>query len=49
MQNIRAANDEGKDTAEVLEANGLLDYPYEFLIPVYENMPTNQCPRPATS
>ena len=48
MQNIRAANDEGKDTAESLEARGLLDYPYEFLIPVYENMPTSPSPRPAT-
>ena len=46
MQNIRAANDEGKNTAKSLESRGLLDYPYEFLIPVYEDMPSSACPRP---
>ena len=49
MQNIRAANDEGKSTADGLEAAGLLDYSYEFLIPVYENMPVEKAPRPSTT
>ena len=48
MQNIRAANDEGNSTAKSLEAAGLLNYPYEFLIPVYENMPAGACSRPTT-
>ena len=48
MQNIRAANDEGYNTAKSLEKGGLLDYPYEFLIPVYENMPSTPCARPNT-
>ena len=48
MQNIRAANDEGYNTAKSLEKGGLLKYPYEFLIPVYENMPSTPCARPNT-
>ena len=48
MQNIRAANDEGYNTAKSLEKGGLLNYPYEFLIPVYENMPSTPCARPNT-
>ncbi len=47
MQNIRAANDEGYATAKAFERNGLLNTPYEFLIPVYENMPVTACPRPS--
>ena len=48
MQNIRAANDEGCNTAKSLEKNGLLDSAYEFIIPVYEGMPSSACARPAT-
>ena len=46
MQNIRAANDEGHNTAKSLEKNGLLNSSYEFLIPVYEEMPDTACTRP---
>ena len=46
MQNIRAANDEGYNTAKSLERNGLLNSSYEFLIPVYEGMPNTACARP---
>ena len=46
MQNIRAANDEGYNTAKSLEKNGLLNSSYEFLIPVYEEMPDTACTRP---
>ena len=46
MQNIRAANDEGYNTAKSLEKNGLLNSSYEFLIPVYEGMPDTACARP---
>lgn len=48
MQNIYAANDEGNKTAIALEKSGLLNTPYEFLIPVYENMPNEPCNRPST-
>ena len=48
MQNIRAANDEGYNTAKSLEKSGLLNSPYEFLIPVYEKMPASKCARPST-
>ena len=48
MQNIRAANDEGKSIGEEYKENGLINGQIEFTIPVYENMPATQCPRPAT-
>ncbi len=47
MQNIRAANDEGKRIYEDYKKNGLLNLRFEFVIPVYENMPSTACPRPA--
>ena len=46
MTNIRGANDEGKTIGASYKANGLIDLPFEFTIPVYENMPTDPCPRP---
>lgn len=48
MQNIRAANDEGNITYQSYKASNLLDCQFEFVIPVYENMPSTVCPRPAT-
>ena len=48
MQNIRAANDEGNTIYKSYRDNGLLDSQFEFVIPVYENMPSTACPRPAT-
>ena len=46
MTNIRAANDEGKNIGDDYKENGLIDLPFEFTIPVYENMPQEPCPRP---
>ncbi len=47
MQNIRAANDEGKRISDEYRRNGLLGLQFEFVIPVYENMPSKACPSPA--
>ena len=49
MTNIRGANDEGKRIGDEYSENGLIDLPFEFTIPVYENMPTEACPRPSGS
>ena len=46
MQNIRAANDEGKRIAEDYKKNGFINSQFEFIIPVYENMPTKACASP---
>ena len=48
MQNIRAANDEGKRISDEYKENGLINGEFEFTIPVYENMPATASPRPAT-
>ena len=47
MQNIRAANDEGNKIYNSYVKNGLLSSQFEFVIPVYENMPSKACPSPA--
>lgn len=47
MQNIRAANDEGNTIYKSYKGNCLLDSQFEFVIPVYENMPTSPVARPA--
>ena len=47
MQNIRAANDEGKRVSDEYKANGMINSEFEFLIPVYENMPATASPSPA--
>ena len=48
MQNIRAANDEGNQIYKSYRDNGMLDSQFEFIIPVYENMPSSASPRPKT-
>jgi len=48
MQNIRAANDEGNTIYKSYRDSGLLDSQFEFVIPVYENMPSTACSRPKT-
>ena len=48
MQNIRAANDEGKRVSDSYKASGLIDSEFTFEIPVYENMPISPCSRPTT-
>ena len=49
MQNIRAANDEGNRMYKTYKENGMLDSHFEFVVPVYENMPKTVCPRPKDS
>lgn len=46
MQNIRAANDEGNQIYNSYNKNGILNSHFEFIIPVYENMPATACPSP---
>lgn len=46
MQNIRAANDEGKRIYTSYKNQGLLDCQFEFVIPIYENMPASNSPVP---
>ena len=47
MQNIRAANDEGNIISNEYKENGMINGEFEFVIPVYENMPVAPAPRPA--
>lgn len=47
MQNIRAANDEGNTIYSAYLNNGILNSHFEFVIPVYENMPQSACSRPS--
>ena len=46
MQNIRAANDEGNTMYKTYKSSGILDSHFEFIVPLYENMPQSACPRP---
>ena len=46
MQNIRAANDEGNMIYKSYKNSGILDSHFEFIVPLYEKMPTSACPRP---
>ncbi len=46
MQNIRAANDEGNNIYTTYKKCGILSSHFEFIIPVYENMPSSPAPRP---
>ena len=48
MQNILAAQNEGTTLRKTLQDNNAVDLPYTFIIPVYKNMPSVACPRPAT-
>ena len=47
MQNIRAANDEGKRVSDSYKKSGLINSDFTFEIPLYENMPASPSPRPA--
>ena len=49
MQNILAAQSEGTTLRKTLNNIGAVDYGYTFIIPVYENMPTNTSSRPSTT
>ena len=46
MQNVTAANTEGNTMYQGYRDNGILSSSFEFVIPLYENMPTTACPRP---
>ena len=48
MQNIFAARSEGYTTYSTYNKLGLLDNNYNFIIPVYENMPNTLSPEPGT-
>ena len=48
MQNIFAARSEGYTTYSTYSKLGLLDNNYNFIIPVYENMPVNLSLEPGT-
>ena len=46
MQNVTAANTEGNTMYQGYRDYGILSSSFEFVIPLYENMPTTECPRP---
>ncbi len=46
MTNIRAANDEGNTIYRSYRDSGLLESSFTFTIPIYENMPQEDCPVP---
>ena len=48
MQNIQAPQTEGMTVRSNYLNNGKIDYGFTFVIPVYENMPAERCPRPAS-
>lgn len=49
MQNIQAPQTEGTTVRNAYVNEGKFDYGFTFVIPVYENMPASNCPRPGTS
>ena len=46
MQNVSAPFSEGYTTYKAYRDMGMLDYSFNFIIPVYENMPTTVSPMP---
>lgn len=49
QQNILAAQNEGVKMRKALEENGKMEAPYTFIIPLYENTPSEICKKPNTS
>lgn len=49
MQNILAAQNEGTTLRKTINNINAINNSYTFIIPVYENMPTNTCSRPSTT
>lgn len=49
MQNILAAQNEGTTLRKTLNKMNAINYQYTFIIPVYENMPSNTASRPSTT
>ena len=48
MQNVSAPYSEGYSTYTAYRDMGMLDYSFNFIIPVYENMPTTVSPMPSS-
>ena len=48
MQNIMAAQVEGTTMRSEYISAEILENEFEFIIPLYKNMPTEKCERPAT-
>ena len=46
MQNLTAANTEGNTMYQGYRDNGILSSSFEFVVPIYENMPASPCARP---
>ena len=46
MQNVSAPYSEGYNTYRAYQSLGMLNYSFNFIIPVYENMPSNPSPMP---
>lgn len=46
MQNLLAADSEGKSVQRSYAAMGALDNGFVFKVPVYNNMPSSPCPKP---
>lgn len=46
MQNLLAADSEGKSVQRSYSAMGALDNGFVFKVPVYNNMPSSPCPKP---
>ena len=49
MQNLIAAQNEGKTLKKTFEEIGSLNNAYTFIIPVFKNMPSTAVPRPSTT
>ena len=49
MQNILAAQNEGKTLRKTFNNMGAIDGEYTFIIPLYKNMPQAASPRPSTT
>ena len=49
MQNLLAAQNEGKTLRETFEEMGSVEGEYTFIIPVFKNMPTTAVPRPSAT
>lgn len=46
MQNLSASKSEGNEVKQTYKSLGLIDSSIDFIIPIYENMPSTTCPEP---
>ena len=49
MQNLSAADNEGKNVQKSYSEMGILNNRFVFKVPVYQNMPASPCPKPKES